>query len=66
MSVAASDLGRKAMATAQRGRQDVAGQAMGQEQPERAEAASPQLTSIHAGKHGIFLKGTDHETFWQW
>ena len=24
------------------------------------------LNAIHAGKHGVFLKGTDHETFWEW
>lgn len=32
-------------------------------------AAAPeqsQLQAIHAGKHGVILKGLRHETFWEW
>ena len=35
-------------------------------QPPNPPAEPSQLQSIHAGKRGITLKGTNHETFWEW
>jgi hypothetical protein len=26
----------------------------------------PHLQAIHAGKHGVIIKGMHHETFWEW
>lgn len=26
----------------------------------------PHLQAIHAGKHGVIIKGMQHETFWEW
>jgi hypothetical protein len=26
----------------------------------------PHLQAVHAGKHGVIIKGTHHETFWEW
>ena len=26
----------------------------------------PHLQAVHAGKHGVIIKGMHHETFWEW
>lgn len=31
-----------------------------------ARPEQSQLQAIHAGKHGVILKGLHHETFWEW
>ena len=26
----------------------------------------PHLQAVHAGKHGVIIKGMHHATFWEW
>jgi hypothetical protein len=29
-------------------------------------AEPPHLQAVHAGKHGVIIKGMHHATFWEW
>lgn len=31
-----------------------------------SRAEQSRLQAVHAGKHGVILKGLRHETFWEW
>ena len=66
MLVESANWSRRGTRALGEGRQGVAHHRGGSGRDVVPRPGSSCLNAIHAGKHGIFLKGTDHETFWAW